>query len=215
LSDPGLPGLIQAAAGRHSFPLQQLTVEITESALLNNLECARKIDCEIREMGCHLALDDFGTGYSSLRHLQALPFSKLKIDRSFVKAMTDERESRKIVAAVVGLGHSLDMACVAEGIETEEQTDMLLRLGCELGQGWLFGRPLPAEHIPEMIAAVPRALSNWVATQQFTITVSCLDALPAQRLAQLQAIYDGAPVGLCFVDRNFRYYRRRHERSPP
>ena len=139
-----LPRQIRDLAEDHGFPLQRLTVEITESALVNNLDRAQKIAIELREMGCSLALDDFGTGYSSLTHLQALPFSKLKIDRSFVKSMTEKRESRKIVAAVVGLGHSLDMITVAEGVETKEQADILLWLGCELGQGWLYGRPLPA-----------------------------------------------------------------------
>jgi PAS domain S-box-containing protein len=196
---------IQDAAEDFGFPLSQLTVEITESALVNNLQRARKIAIELREMGCQLALDDFGTGYSSLRHLQALPFSKLKIDRSFIQSMTCERESRKIVAAVVGLGYSLDMITVAEGVETEEQADSLLRLGCELGQGWLFGRPLPAERIPEMIAAAPKTISTQFSILPGNLAVAGLDALPAQCLAQLRAIYDGAPVGLCFLDKNLRY----------
>ena len=201
-----LPRQIRDLAEDHGFPLQRLTVEITESALVNNLDRAQKIAIELREMGCSLALDDFGTGYSSLTHLQALPFSKLKIDRSFVKSMTEKRESRKIVAAVVGLGHSLDMITVAEGVETKEQADILLWLGCELGQGWLYGRPLPAEHIPSMIAASPLTLSTQsLASGGGSLRVSGLEALPAQRSAQLQAIYDGAPVGLCFLDKNLRY----------
>lgn len=89
-----LPIQIGDLAEEHGFPLQRLVMEITESALVNNLERARKIAIELRRMGCKLALDDFGTGYSSLGHLQALPFSKLKVDRSFVQSMTRERESR-------------------------------------------------------------------------------------------------------------------------
>jgi EAL domain-containing protein (putative c-di-GMP-specific phosphodiesterase class I) len=201
----GLPRQIQEAAKAYAFPLQQMTVEITESALVHNLERARKIAIELKELGCQLALDDFGTGYSSLRHLRALPFSKLKIDRSFVQSMTSERESRKIVAAVVGLGYSLDLITVAEGVETEEQADILLRLGCDFAQGWLYEHPLPAQHIPEMIAAAPRTLSARSFAQGNSTAVAGLDALPTQRLAQLQAIYDGAPVGLCFLDRNLRY----------
>jgi len=196
---------IRDAAEDYGFPLKQLTVEITESALVNNLQRARKIAFELRDMGCQLALDDFGTGYSSLRHLQALPFNQLKIDRSFVKSMTCERESRKIVAAVVGLGYSLGMITVAEGVETEEQADMLLWLGCELGQGWLFGRPLPADRIPDMIVAAPRTLSTRFAALAGSMAVAGLNALPGQCLAQLQAIYDGAPIGLCFLDKNLRY----------
>jgi EAL domain-containing protein (putative c-di-GMP-specific phosphodiesterase class I) len=149
-----LPRQIYHAAWDYGFPLRRLTIVVTESALVNNLERARKIATELKDMGCELALDDFGTGYSSLTHLQALPFSKLKVDRSFVGSMTEKRGSRKIVAAVVGLGHSLDMMTVAEGVETEEQASILL---------WL-----------------------------------------ALRAAQLQAIYDGVPVGLCFLDKNLR-----------
>jgi len=200
-----LPGQIYRAAEEFGFPLERLTVEVTESALVNNLERARKIATEIRDMGCKLALDDFGTGYSSLTHLQALPFSKLKVDRSFVKSMTDKRESRKIVAAVVGLGHSLNMTTVAEGVETEEQANVLLLLGCELAQGWLYGRPMPAEHIPDMIAASPWTLSTQFSASWGSMTPSSFEAMPTQRSAQLQAIYDGAPVGLCFLDKHLRY----------
>jgi PAS domain S-box-containing protein len=200
-----LPRQIHDAAEESGFPLQQLVVEITESALVNNLERARNVAIELREMGCQLALDDFGTGYSSLSHLQALPFSKLKIDRSFIASITEKRESRKIVAAVVGLGYSLDMATVAEGVETGEQADLLLWLGCELGQGWLYGHPVTAEGIPAIVAAPPRTLSNVMSSEGHKGAISSLEALPGQRLAQLQAIYDGAPVALCFVDRNLRY----------
>jgi PAS domain S-box-containing protein len=199
-----LPRQIHQIAEDYGFPLQRLTVEITESALVNNLERAQKIAIELRDLGCGLALDDFGTGYSSLRHLQALPFSQLKIDRSFIESMTDKRESRKIVAAVVGLGYSLGMITVAEGVETEEQADVLLWLGCELAQGWLYGRPLPAEGIPDLIAG-SRTLTGRLPLQGSRGFVSSLEALPTHRLAQLQAIYDGTPVGLCFLDRNLRY----------
>jgi PAS domain S-box-containing protein len=200
-----LPRQIHDAAEDYGFPLQRLFVEITESALVNNMERARKIAIELNEMGCKLALDDFGTGFSSLTHLQALPFSELKVDRSFIQPLTDKRESRKIVAAVVGLSHSLGMGTVAEGVETEEQAGILLWLGCDQGQGWLYGHPLPADRIPEMVAAVPQTPSGAMSTQRSVGGISSLEALPEQRLAQLQAIYDGAPVGLCFLDHDLRY----------
>jgi PAS domain S-box-containing protein len=199
-----LPHQIQNVADDCGFPLERLYLEITESAFVNNLERARRITFELKEMGCKLALDDFGTGYSSLAHLQMLPFSKLKVDRSFVQSMTSLPESRKIVAAVVGLGNSLCMKTVAEGVETELQADMLLWLGCELSQGWLFGRPVSADCIPEMVAAEPRTPSSRMLAE-VSKTISILEAHPAQRLAQLKAIYDGAPVALSFVDRNLRY----------
>lgn len=205
LQDIGLPGKIRKIAERAWFPMEQLTVEITESALFNNLDRAKAIAAELKAMGCRLALDDFGTGYSSLGHLQALPFDELKIDRSFVSSMTKTRDSRKIVAAIVGLGQSLGLFTVAEGIETEQQADMLLWLGCELGQGWLYGRAVPAAEIGDIIAALPRAISEGISTPGDDWAVSSLEALPTQRLAQLQAIYDGAPVALGFLDRHLRY----------
>ena len=200
-----LPRQIHDAAEDTLFPLHRLVVEITESALFNNLERARKIAIELREMGCMLALDDFGTGYSSLLHLQTLPFDVLKIDRSFISSMTDERESRKIVAAIVGLGHSLGLTTVAEGVETEEQAEILLQLDCEMVQGWLYGRPSTADRIPHLVAAEARTPSASLSMHVTDRAGSGLEALPAQRLAQLQAIYAGAPVGLCFLDRNLRY----------
>jgi PAS domain S-box-containing protein len=204
LCDFSLPRLIRDAAREAEFPLRRLIIEVTENALVNNMECARKIAFELKQMGCRLALDDFGTGYSSLAHLQELPFSELKIDRSFVASITEKRESRKIVAAVVDLGSSLGMITVAEGVETQEQADMLLCLGCELGQGWHYGRPVPAERIREIVAASLQSLSPRMLPEGSDLT-STFEALPAQRLAQLQAIYNGAPVGLCFLDRNLRY----------
>jgi PAS domain S-box-containing protein len=205
LHDPSLPGQIRKLAEEGGFPLERLAVEITESGLIGNLELAYKIASELKDMGCRLALDDFGTGYSSLRHLQALPFDVLKIDRSFVGSMTEKRESRKIVAAVVGLGHSLGLTTVAEGVETEDQAIMILRLDCQLGQGWLYGRPATADRIPDMVAATPRPPLAGLPVLGRGWDASTLEALPAQRLAQLQAIYDGAPVGMCFVDCNLRF----------
>ena len=195
-------GDLAEAAG---FPFNRLMLEITEGAMLTDLDRARAVARELTSMGCKLALDDFGTGYSSLGQLQALPFSELKIDRSFVQAMMKSRESRKIVASIIGLGHSLGLVTVAEGVETEAQADMLLWLGCEQAQGWLYGKAMPREEIAAVIDAPPRPLLPSMRSPGEGWASSSLQALPAQRLSQLQAIYDGAPVGLCFLDRNLRY----------
>jgi len=200
-----LPRQIQETAEEFGFPLTRLTLEITESALLHNLDSAKIVARELKNLGCSLALDDFGTGYSSLRHLQALPFDVLKIDRSFVSAISSARESRKIVAAMVGLARSLNLTAVAEGIEMEKQAQMLIRLDCEQGQGWLYGRPATAEDLPAIVAAFPREPLNVPNVSNEVVTVSSLEARPMQRLAQLQAIYDGVPVGLCFLDKQLRY----------
>jgi PAS domain S-box-containing protein len=206
LPDPTLPKLIQGVSEVSGFSLERLTIEITESAFTKNVKRARIIVGALKEMGCKLALDDFGTGYSSLLHLQSLPFDELKVDRSFVCSMAEKRDSRKIVAAVVGLGQSLGLTTLAEGVETQEQAEMLRWLGCELGQGWLYGRPAPAEDLTTVISEVRKKASLSLPTG-FKGRVSCssLDNLPAQRLAQLQAVYDGAPVGLAFLDRDLRY----------
>ena len=182
LQDLSLPEQICGAAVKGRLPPARLTVEITESALLGDLNRAKAIAHELKAIGCRLSLDDFGTGYSSMVHLQALPFDELKIDRSFVSSMTRARESRKIVAAVVGLGHSLNMTTVGEGIETEQQADMLLWLGCEVGQGWLYGKPVPADEISGLIAAGPQSTLAGLPTPGDGWAVSSLEALPTQRL---------------------------------
>jgi PAS domain S-box-containing protein len=129
----------------------------------------------------------------------------LKIDAGFVREMTDTRESRKIVAAIVGLGHSLGLTTVAEGIETAEQADMLIRLGCDVGQGWLYGPPVPPNDLAGFLSARHLPLTSGEKPDRKDGEVPNIEAMPAQRLAQLQAIYDGAPVGLCFLDCSLRY----------
>jgi len=205
MRDSRLPMQIQQSADAAGFSLSRLVVEITESALHHDLRRAQQIAADVKAMGCKLALDDFGTGYSNLRHLQSLHFDELKIDRSFVSGITTERDCRKIVAAIIGLGHSLDLEMIAEGVETEEQTDMLIWLGCELAQGWRYGKAEAGEKLPRMIAAEPIPTLPALATPGDDWATSNLEALPNLRLAQLQAIYDGAPVGLCFLDQRLRY----------
>lgn len=145
LRDRSLPAMVRAALDESGLPPHRLELEITESALVGDLDLARDILGELKALGIRLALDDFGTGYSSLRHLEMLPFDKLKIDAGFVGAMVGNVESRKIVAAVVGLGQSLGLTTVAEGVEEPETAALLRDLGCDIGQGWLFGRPGSAE----------------------------------------------------------------------
>ncbi len=123
--------------------------------------------------------------------------------------MTHTRESRKIAAAIVGLGNSLGLVTVAEGVESQTIADMLLWLGCDIGQGWLYGRPVPPEQLPEALAErlnppPPHASELRSGSSDASLPLR-LEALPTQRLAQLNAIYDGAPVGLCFLDRNLRF----------
>ena len=160
LRDRGLPAIIATVLAETGFPASRLEVEVTESALVGDLTLARSLLDDIKALGVRLALDDFGTGYSSLRHLQLLPFDKLKIDQSFVSAMVADRESAKIVSAVIGLGHSLGLSTVAEGVETEEVAELLRGLGCDIGQGWLFGRPVPAHRVDALVAEGDREVKH-------------------------------------------------------
>ncbi len=205
MGDLLLPATIQQAADAAHFAMSRVVVEITESALMDHLQSSQAIVAELKERGCSIALDDFGTGYSSLLHLHSLPFDELKVDRSFVSSMKDRRESRKIVAAVIGLGQSLGLKTVGEGIETHEQAEMLLWMGCEVGQGWLFGRPMPEAELESVLTAPRSKISLGLSTLLASSSLTNFDGLPAQRLAQLQAVYDGAPVGLAFLDRELRY----------
>jgi EAL domain-containing protein (putative c-di-GMP-specific phosphodiesterase class I) len=134
---------IRKTAIQFDFDLARLKIEITETALLNDINTARTEIETLSEMGCKIAIDDFGTGYSSLAWLIQLPVNTLKIDSSFIRSMLDKKDSRKIISSVVGLGRSLDMDVIAEGVETREQRDSLLAHGIHTGQGYLYSEALP------------------------------------------------------------------------
>ena len=122
-----------------------LWLEITETALMADVKAATVALRELRSLGLHLAVDDFGTGYSSLTYLKRFPVEAIKVDRTFVNGLGIDQEDSTIVEAVVNLGHSLGLSVVAEGVETPLQLSRLREIGCDRGQGYLFGRPRPAE----------------------------------------------------------------------
>jgi EAL domain-containing protein (putative c-di-GMP-specific phosphodiesterase class I) len=134
------------------FPAERLVIEITESSLFADLDLARLIVTSLKNQGIRLALDDFGTGFSSLSHLRSLPFDIIKIDRSFVTNIHEKRESSAIVRAVTTLAAALPVPVCVEGIENEESYKAVVRLGCEIGQGWYFGKPMQAEQARELLA---------------------------------------------------------------
>ena len=123
----------------------RLELEITESVLMSDRELAVAVLHDLKRLGVSVAMDDFGTGYSSLSYLQSFPFDKIKIDRSFVMSLAHSEDARAIVKAVIGLGHSLGLPMVAEGVENDFQLDFLRRAGCTEVQGYLIGRPAPIE----------------------------------------------------------------------
>jgi diguanylate cyclase (GGDEF)-like protein len=141
-ADPELAERILSILTEAGFPPQRLEIEITETAIVQRLEDAKVTLQSLRNLGIRIALDDFGTGYAGLHHLRELKLDTLKIDRSFITHMLDNPDEAKIVEAIVSLGHSFGLRTTAEGIETREVLDRLMQLGCETGQGFLFGKPV-------------------------------------------------------------------------
>jgi len=141
LTGDGFIGDVKSIVNRHQMPAQELKLELTENVIINNPELALQLLAKLTETGSTLALDDFGTGHSGLDSLHRYPIGTMKIDRSFVNQMLASPQSAKIVQASIDLAHSLKMDVVAEGIEIEDERLALLELGCDYGQGWLFGRP--------------------------------------------------------------------------
>ena len=151
LQSPGLLALVRDSLHRHRIPPHLLALELTESMVMNDAESSRAILHQLRELGVALAIDDFGTGYSSLAYLRHLPINLLKIDRSFIQAMTDSERDRRVVAVICSLGQELGMKTIAEGIESETQLEMLRNMRCDLVQGFHLMRPISPEMIAEQI----------------------------------------------------------------
>ncbi|MER0236805.1 EAL domain-containing protein [Fulvimarina sp. MAC8] len=133
------------------LPPHRLEVEITESALIQNLQTARTIIDELRTAGMTVAIDDFGTGFSSLSQLANIPFDRIKIDRSFIGSFEANAKQAKIMRSIVELGQGLNVQTTAEGIELKSQYEHLSQIGCVHGQGYLFSKPLPADRVPAFL----------------------------------------------------------------
>ena len=142
--DPAFADLVAEVLGQAGIPADSLWLEITETALLADVKASTVALRNLRSLGLHLAVDDFGTGYSSLTYLKRFPVEAIKIDKGFVAGLGLDTEDTTIVEAVVNLGHSFGIAVIAEGLETPLQLARLREMGCDRGQGYLFGRPRPA-----------------------------------------------------------------------
>jgi diguanylate cyclase (GGDEF)-like protein len=153
----GLIGAVQAALAASGLLPNRLELEITESVLLRDTAETMAALHQLRSIGISVALDDFGTGYSSLNYLRSFPFSKIKIDQSFVRDLIKNKESMSIVRAVIGLGQSLGIKTTAEGVETEGQLDRLREEGCTEIQGYYLSRPRPADEVPTLIRRLQQA----------------------------------------------------------
>ena len=134
------------------FPRERLTVEITESGLIEDLGGAATVLAALRAGGCRVAIDDFGTGYSSLAYLKALPLDYLKIDKELAGDISGSTRDRIVVRGVIDMARSLGLAVVAEGVETEEQLALLAAEGCNYYQGFLFAEPVGVEQLVRLVA---------------------------------------------------------------
>jgi EAL domain-containing protein (putative c-di-GMP-specific phosphodiesterase class I) len=155
LLDPGFPDRVAAMLAEHAVAPGQLTLEITESALITDATRANEILGLLRNLGVRLALDDFGTGYSSMAYLQTMPLDELKIDRRFISVIQSSRSDEAIVRAILQLAHALDLEVVAEGVEDANTWDILHEMGCDMAQGFLWSRPVPARDLAAWLANQP------------------------------------------------------------
>lgn len=153
LAEPGLARCVLGILAETGLPASSLKLELTETALLDGSPAVTQCLLELRGAGVQAVLDDFGTGYSSLALLRRVPLEGVKIDRQFVQAMVDQRDSAAIVHAVVSLAHALGLRVVAEGVETRDQLLFLRAYGCDRIQGYLLSRPLAEADVPGFITA--------------------------------------------------------------
>jgi diguanylate cyclase (GGDEF)-like protein/PAS domain S-box-containing protein len=149
IEDAAFPERTEQKVRAFGLRPEQFEFELTESGMMRNVELAIELFSQLNDAGFALAIDDFGTGYSSLSYLKRLPAEKLKIDKSFVRDMIDDGSDHAIVATIVGMGRTLGLRTIAEGVETQAQADTLLALRCDEAQGYLFGRPEPASIFAE------------------------------------------------------------------
>jgi diguanylate cyclase (GGDEF)-like protein len=151
--------LVASTLARTGLEPSRLTLELTESTVIDDTVNTQVVLHALRGLGVNLSLDDFGTGYSSLTYLRALPINVVKIDKSFIRTLGTEREDTAIVSAVLSLARNLDVVVVAEGVETPEQVAVLLQLQCPYLQGYLFSPPKPSDQLAELISAPPFRLA--------------------------------------------------------
>jgi diguanylate cyclase (GGDEF)-like protein len=151
LDEPGFAARVLALVGEHGLDPAQVVLELTEQSLASDFETAVQVVAELRAGGVSVAVDDYGTGYSSLRYLHRFDADVVKIDRSFIAYLEDSVHTQKIVRSVMEMATSLDLQSIGEGIETFGQLELLRALGCELGQGFLFSRPVPSDQISGLL----------------------------------------------------------------
>ena len=149
---PDFLAVVAGALDAANLPPEYLEIEVTETLAIEQLEVAVRIFSDLRSQGVRVALDDFGQGHSSLGRLSQIPLDTLKIDRAFIAEMTRSKQSASLVEGIIFLARALKLAVVAEGVETEEQLELLRELNCDVVQGFLLARPLDEPAIRELLA---------------------------------------------------------------
>lgn len=194
LQDPGLVGMVADALAQTKSDPKFLHLEITESMVMEDIDTAVDTLNGLRSLGVNLSVDDFGTGHAALAYLIRLPVQTIKIDRSFVQALSKEpAKASSVVQSIVTLARALELDVIVEGIESGEQLEEVRRLGCRLAQGYLWSRPLPPEHIPGWLAVHPAAVGGvsiedfgpgawpgWVQDQTLDALTSGIDQMSVQ-----------------------------------
>jgi len=165
LNEIEFPDILERLCRKVDVPCSQFVIEITETATASDEVKMMDIATRLRLKGFRISIDDFGTGYSSLVQLQRLPFSEMKVDKSFVIQCASSRESLVIVKSIIDLAHNLNLKVVAEGVETLEVLELLRRLGCDLAQGYYVSRPMEGSKLPAWVSA-------WAASHRSGIGLS-------------------------------------------
>jgi len=161
LIEKGFGSMVERVLKQNRFPAAKLELEITETALMNNLDRASEQIEALRNLGVRFSIDDFGTGYSSLNHLRTVPVDCVKIDRSFIKDLVGQGSGgTTLVRGIIGLAHNLELQVVAEGVETQEQLTLLESMGCDINQGFFLHRPMPCDAVEKLLKPAAQAPEN-------------------------------------------------------
>ncbi len=155
LLDPHLPDTVQELLSAHDVPGRQLILEVTETAIMSDLDTVDVVLAKLRALGVQLSLDDFGTGYSSLTFLSRIPVDEVKVDRSFVSRMLTSSRDDVVVRGTISLAHGLQLRLVAEGVETRQEHDRLITLNCDRAQGYYYNRPIPLQALLQLPDRLP------------------------------------------------------------
>jgi EAL domain-containing protein (putative c-di-GMP-specific phosphodiesterase class I) len=180
LQQPELVAEIEQIIAETGVTAARLVLEVTESAMMRDTDLMVTRLTSLRALGIRIAIDDFGTGYSSLNYLRQLPVDVVKIDQSFVTGIVHDTAQRAVVAAIIDLGHLLGLVLIAEGIELVEQSEVLDQLGCDLGQGYLWARPLELDAVIDHTLATRPGSTGQVADRDHRVAVA---SRPAPRPA--------------------------------